>query len=191
MATWIALLLSRKISRPISALLVAAGEVRKGNLGYRVQTKAIDELATLVRAFNEMMHELEANSRELESRRQFTEAILESIPTGVISLASDGRIQRVNRALHGLFPEDQVARAVHLRDLFPREDVAEIEYLMKRARRTGVAASQIDLESPRAGSASGRDGFGAAGAPFGGARIRRGARRHQRAAARAEGRGVA
>ena len=57
-----------------------------------------------MRAFNEMMHELEANSRELESRRRFTEAILESIPTGVISLTADGRIQRVNRALHGTVP---------------------------------------------------------------------------------------
>lgn len=148
-ATWIALMLARQISVPISALLVAAGEVRKGNLGHRVQVTAIDELATLVRAFNEMILELEANSRELESRRRFTEAILESIPTGVISLAADGRIQRVNRALHGLFAEDQIAHAAHLRDLFPRQDVAEIEYLMKRARRTGVAASQIDIESPR------------------------------------------
>ena len=34
-----------------------------------------------------MTQELEANSRELERRRRFTEAILESIPTGVISLA--------------------------------------------------------------------------------------------------------
>jgi two-component system nitrogen regulation sensor histidine kinase NtrY len=148
-ATWIALLLARQISIPISALLVAASEVRKGNLGHRVQVKAIDELATLVRAFNEMMHELEANSRELESRRRFTEAILESIPTGVISLAADGRIQRVNRALHGFFNEEQINHAAYLSDLFPAPDVAEIQYLMKRARRTGVAASQIDLESPR------------------------------------------
>jgi len=148
-ATWIALMLSRQIIQPISALLVAAGEVRKGNLAHRVRVQAIDELATLVRAFNEMLHELEANSRELESRRRFTEAILESIPTGVISLSADGRIQRVNRALHGLFPEDQLDRAERLDDLFPLEDVAEIQYLMKRARRTGVAASQIDLESTR------------------------------------------
>jgi PAS domain S-box-containing protein len=148
-ATWIALILARQISVPISALLGAAGEVRKGNLSYRVAVKAMDELATLVRGFNEMMHELEANARELESRRRFTEAILESIPTGVISLSADGRIQRVNRALHGLFSEEQIARAVRLADLFPSEDVTELEYLMKRARRTGLAASQIDLESPR------------------------------------------
>ncbi len=148
-ATWIALMLARQISVPISALLGAAGEVRKGNLSYRVDVKAMDELATLVRGFNEMMHELEANARELESRRRFTEAILESIPTGVISLSPDGRIQRVNRALHGLFQDGQIEQAVRLADLFPAEDVTEIEYLMKRARRTGLAASQIDLESPR------------------------------------------
>ncbi|MGA3204187.1 MAG: ATP-binding protein [Bryobacteraceae bacterium] len=147
-STWIALMLARQISVPISALLGAAREVRKGNLSYRVDVKAMDELATLVRGFNEMMHELEANARELESRRRFTEAILESIPTGVISLSSEGRIQRVNRALHGLFSEEQLARAARLADLFPPDDVTEIEYLMKRARRTGLAASQIDLESP-------------------------------------------
>jgi two-component system, NtrC family, nitrogen regulation sensor histidine kinase NtrY len=147
-ATWIALLLSRQIISPISALLVAASEVRKGNLSHRVTVRAIDELATLVRAFNEMMQELEGNSRELESRRRFTEAILESIPTGVISLSQDGRIQRVNRALHGLFPSERILRAAHLGDLFVEEDVREIQYLMKRARRTGVAASQIELETP-------------------------------------------
>jgi two-component system nitrogen regulation sensor histidine kinase NtrY len=147
-ATWIALLLSRQIISPISALLVAASEVRKGNLSHRVKVRAIDELATLVRAFNEMMQELEGNSCELESRRRFTEAILESIPTGVISLSQEGRIQRVNRALHGLFPGERILRAAHLSDLFPEEDVREIQYLMKRAHRTGVAASQIEMETP-------------------------------------------
>jgi len=146
-ATWIALLLSRQIISPISALLVAAGEVRKGNLGHRVRAKAIDELATLVRAFNEMMQELEANSRELENRRRFTETILESIPTGVLSVSADGRIQRVNRALQGLLPPEQVERAAHLSDLFSREDASEIQYLMKRARRTGIAASQIEVHT--------------------------------------------
>ena len=73
-----------------------------------------------MRAFNEMMQELEANSRELESRRRFTEAILESIPTGVLSVTADGRIQRVNRALVGLLSLEQVERAVHLRATFFR-----------------------------------------------------------------------
>jgi two-component system, NtrC family, nitrogen regulation sensor histidine kinase NtrY len=147
-ATWIALILSRQIITPISALLEAAGQVRRGNLAYRVRTKAIDELATLVRGFNEMTEELEANSRELENRRQFTEAILESIPTGVISLAPDGTIRKTNRALRSLFPDEQVERALKVADLFPDDEVAEIRYLMKRAQRTGIAASQFDVERP-------------------------------------------
>jgi PAS domain S-box-containing protein len=147
-ATWIALLLAKQISVPISALLEAASQVRKGNLRHRVNVPANDEMASLVRGFNEMIDGLEDNSRELESRRRFTEAILESIPTGVISLTSDGRIQRVNRALRGLFPADQVERAATLGDLFPSEHAAELRYLMKRARRTGLAASQVDLERP-------------------------------------------
>src|SRR5262249_53458988 len=105
-ASWLALFLARQISGPITALLTAAQQIRRGNLGYRVHVRAIDELALLVNGFNEMAEALEANSRELERRRRFTEAILESIPTGVISLSSDCRIQSVNRALKGIFPED-------------------------------------------------------------------------------------
>lgn len=146
-ATWIARILADQISNPISALLRAASEVRRGNLGYRLEVKAIDELATLVRGFNEMMQALETNSRELESRRLFTEAILESIPTGVISITPDGRIQRVNRALRGIFAEEKVEKALYLRDLFPAEDSAELRYLINRARRTGVSATQMDLKS--------------------------------------------
>jgi nitrogen fixation/metabolism regulation signal transduction histidine kinase len=153
-STWIVLVLARQISVPISALLEAAGQIRRGNLNHRVSANATDELATLVRAFNEMIQALQANSRELETRRQFTEAILESIPTGVISLSGEGFIQRGNRALHGLFPSEQVDNARRLEDLFPLDDVREIRYLMKRAQRTGVAATQLDLE-PQAGQGGG------------------------------------
>lgn len=144
-ATWVALFLAKQISVPITALFDAAQQIRLGNFGYRIQVRAGDELATLVRAFNEMSTQLDANTRELENRRRFTEAILESIPTGVISITSDGRIQSVNRALKGLFSADQVDRAAHLEDLFSGEDTAELRYLMNRARRTGLAASQFDL----------------------------------------------
>jgi len=144
-ATWVALFLAKQISVPIAALAHAAKEVGEGNLGYRVQVGANDELVGLVQGFNRMTEQLDANSRELDARRRFTEAILENIPTGVISISADGRIQRVNRALKSILPEALVTSAQTLNDLFPREDVAEILYLMKRARRTRVAAQQLDL----------------------------------------------
>ena len=145
--TWIALFFAKQISVPITALLDAASEVRKGNLKHRVNVRAIDELAWLVRGFNQMTQELEASSQELDRRRRFTEAILESIPTGVISIGSDGSIQRVNQALSKIFPAALVAKATRLEDLFSREDTAEIKYLMKRARRTGAASRQVELRT--------------------------------------------
>jgi len=145
-AAWSAQILSRQISVPISALLEAAKEVRRGNLSYRVRVGAMDELATLVRGFNEMTNELEGNARELEARRRFTEAILESIPTGVISVAADERIERVNHALAGIFPVEVIASAKRLSDLFTPDDLAEIRYLLKRAQRAGSAACQLDLQ---------------------------------------------
>lgn len=145
-AAWCAQILARQISVPISALLGGAKEVRRGNLSYRVRVNAIDELATLVRAFNEMTSELEANAHELEARRRFTEAILESIPTGVISVSANERIERVNRVLATIFPRETISSATRLDHLFSPEHLAEIRYLLKRARRTGSAGCQLEIQ---------------------------------------------
>ena len=148
-ASWISQILARQISVPVSALLEAAKEVRQGNLSFRVRVRAMDELATLVRSFNEMTRDLEGNAKELEARRRFTEAILESIPTGVLSVSDDGRIERVNRAFRGIFSEGGELRASRLDDLFQGDNLSEIRYLMKRARRTGAAGSQMEITSSR------------------------------------------
>lgn len=147
LATWMALFLAKQISVPISALLRGAGEVGRGNLTHRVEVEAIDELGGLVHGFNQMTSQLDSNSRELEARRRFTEAILESIPSGVLSLAADGSVLRVNRAFRKMFSEEKIAAATRLEDLFSREDTAEIKYLMKRARRAGSASREIEFRS--------------------------------------------
>jgi PAS domain S-box-containing protein len=121
--------------------------VRRGNLRHRVTVRAEDELALLVTGFNQMTEALESSGIELDRRRRFTEAILESIPTGVISIGSDGSIQHVNRALSKIFPGGQTSKATRLEDLLSREDTTEIRYLMKRARRTGVASRQLELRT--------------------------------------------
>jgi PAS domain S-box-containing protein len=144
--SWLAHLLARQISGPIAALLRGVEEVSQGNLGHQIKVNAVDELAQLVSGFNRMTADLEANRTEIEARRRFTEAILESIPTGVISVDSAGAIQRVNKALEDIFPELAPRKALRLDDLFSREDAAEIRYLMNRARRTGHAARQLEVK---------------------------------------------
>jgi PAS domain S-box-containing protein len=145
LSTWVVLLLAKQISVPIAELLKGAEEVRQGNLSYRVSTTAADELATLVRGFNDMTQALEANDRELERRRRFTEAILDNIPTGVVSLAAEGRILRVNRAMKQIFPDIDTEPSRRLEDLFPSEEASELRYMMKRARRTGIATRQFEF----------------------------------------------
>lgn len=148
-ASWLAHYLARQISGPISAVLGAIDEVSHGNLGYRLKVTAVDELAQLVSGFNRMTADLESNRTEIESRRRFTEAILESIPTGVISVDAQGAIQLLNKALVEIFPDSNPRSAVRLEDLFSREDAAEIRYLMNRARRTGHATQQLEIRTPR------------------------------------------
>ncbi|MFZ5926190.1 MAG: sensor histidine kinase [Acidobacteriota bacterium] len=148
-AVWVALFLARQITAPVTALLEAARAVRSGDLSWRVQVAATDELATLVRAFNEMTEDLQANRDELERRRRFIEAVLESIPTGVISLSHDMTVLLVNSAMQKILPEQRIEAGVRLTDLIPGGRAGEFLRLLKRARRTGSASRQFEVETPQ------------------------------------------
>ena len=146
-ATWLALFLSKQIVTPIEALVEATSKVSSGQLDYRIQSRAIDELGMLVASFNQMTEQLQHSRDELEARRRFTEAILESIPTGVISLSASGEIRRVNSALGRIFSPQQAAQARRLEDLFSGPDWLEVRRLVQRAQRTGLAAGPLDLNT--------------------------------------------
>jgi nitrogen fixation/metabolism regulation signal transduction histidine kinase len=144
-ATWSALFLSKQIVIPIERLLRATAQVSLGHLDYRVETGAIDELGLLVRSFNQMAEQLQHGREELDARRRFTEAILEAIPTGVISLSGKNEILRVNPALGRIFPPERAAPARWLEDLLEGEDLARVRRLIRRARITGLATASLDL----------------------------------------------
>lgn len=148
-AVWVALFLARQITGPVTALLEAARAVRAGNLAWRVRVAATDELATLVRAFNEMTQDLEANRDELERRRRFIEAVLESIPSGVISLSHDMTVLLVNSAMRRILPEQPIEPGVKLTHLIPGGRAGEFLRLLKRARRTGSASRQFEVDTPQ------------------------------------------
>ncbi len=147
-ATWVALFLSKQVTVPIEALAEATHEVSVGNLGYRIKVRATDELGVLVRSFNDMVGQLEESRMELERRRRETEAILESIPTPVISLSRDRRVIRVNPAVERMFGPQRAA-APTLRDLLPAEELRDVDHLLRRSLRQGFATSQLDLSTPR------------------------------------------
>src|SRR6266496_3650635 len=169
-STWLALYLSRLVTRPVVALAEATQQISRGNLDYRVDIPAADELGDLVRSFNSMAGELAASRRqietasqelsaaniELEQRRRHIETILESIPTGVLSLNADRRVTHVNQALlRMLRPSEEPSRAslaligAALPDLFPVEVLAELDPLLRRADRMNTTTTQMEIALQR------------------------------------------
>jgi hypothetical protein len=169
--TWLALFLSKIVTRPLSALAEATQEISRGRLDYRVPVSAADEIGDLVRSFNRMAEDLETSRRqieassrdlsaanaELDQRRRQTETILESIPTGVLSLDADRRVAHINQALLRMFHPDagheaapQILRGASLADVFPAEVLEDFESLLRRADRMGMTTSQMEMQLPRA-----------------------------------------
>ena len=111
-AFWMAINISRTIADPVQKLAEATERIKKGELDYHTDVVGDDELAALARSFNEMTRDLAENRRRLEQsaselrisnarlleRREYIEAILQSLSAGVISLDETGRITTINGA---------------------------------------------------------------------------------------------
>jgi two-component system, NtrC family, nitrogen regulation sensor histidine kinase NtrY len=158
--TWVALYLSKLVTVPIQALAEATQEVARGNLEHRVDVAAHDELGTLVNSFNEMTaqlaesrrqidsstHSLEQAIEERERRGKLMETILENIPTGVVSLESNGTISRMNTAMANMFGE--TARSARtLGELAGEETAREITHLMRRSLRMGAVTRELEISA--------------------------------------------
>jgi len=161
--TWLALFLSKLVTRPVAALAEATQEISRGRLDYRVDVAAADEIGDLVRSFNQMAEELESNRTQIENstreladanialqqRRTQIETILESIPNGVLSLNAERRIAHVNQAFLRLFrPGDEnqpleTLVGASMAGAFPQEMLQEIEPLLRRAERMGITTIQM------------------------------------------------
>jgi two-component system nitrogen regulation sensor histidine kinase NtrY len=168
--TWLALFLSKLVTRPLAALAEATQEISRGRLDYRIDVSAADEIGDLVRSFNRMAEELETSRRqieassrdasianaELDQRRRQMETILESIPTGVLSLDAGRSVTLANQALLRMFhPEgyadgQHMLRGARLTDVFPAEVLQDLEPLLRRADRMGMTTSQMEMSLLRA-----------------------------------------
>ncbi len=170
-STWMALLLSKLVNRPVAALAAGTEAISKGQLDYRVDIRATDELAELVQSFNSMAEQLESSRRQieassrdvgaaneaLESRRRYIETVLESLPTGVISIDAARHVTLANAAFSRMFYLDRseyVSPAtlvnLPLRDVVPADVLADLEPLLRRADRMGITAANMELALPRA-----------------------------------------
>jgi two-component system nitrogen regulation sensor histidine kinase NtrY len=149
-ATWFGLYLARGITDPIQMLAEGTREVAAGNLQYKVQVRADDEIGILVDSFNRMTadlatsqakleqtyRDLQAKHTEVEQRRRYTETVLEAVATGVVSLDPAGRVTTINGAaerLLGLPAARMQGRAAA--EVFRAPEYADITGLIQRMGR--------------------------------------------------------
>ncbi|MDQ2834245.1 MAG: ATP-binding protein [Acidobacteriota bacterium] len=169
-SSWLALHLSKQVTRPVEALADAMEAIAAGDYAHRVQESATEELGELVRSFNRMAADLEDSRRAvehstvqlsaantaLEARRSELETMLETIPNGVATLDADRRIVLANRALSEMMDPggQQPFYGNVMEDVFPAEVAEVIDRLIKRSHRMGSASSELELAS------AGNDRFG-------------------------------
>ena len=104
LALWIGLIIANSIIEPLSSVIRVANIARSGNLEVRVDNNlGIEEISRLGLSFNKMLDEISRNRKELiaanyqiNQRREFTEAILTGVSSGVIGLDASGKVNLPN-----------------------------------------------------------------------------------------------
>ena len=160
---WLAVFLSKQITRPVEALADAMDEIADGKLEQRVSVDSSGEMAELVRAFNHMAQDLETSrhmaesSREqlseanqaLESRRRELETILETIPSGVVTLDKSGAILLANRAFASLIGlrEATGLSGRQIEALFSADCGEDLARVIRRSHRMGAASTELEMHA--------------------------------------------
>ena len=111
---YVGLGLSNRLISPIAELIHASQEVGRGNFNYQIKNKTllqnkISELKKLGNAFNKMVFDIKNNRSELieandqlDQRRQFSEAVLSGVYSGVIGLDKNFKINLPNKTAEKL-----------------------------------------------------------------------------------------
>lgn len=124
-AIWFALRFADRQVEPLTNLVGAAREVGQGNFALRLEGRTgADEIGLLNRAFNRMTAQLEKQTqalvnanRQIDDRRAFTEAVLESVTAGVVSVDAEACVTLMNSSAQSLLaheglPEDLVGQSL-------------------------------------------------------------------------------
>ncbi|MXX10773.1 MAG: HAMP domain-containing protein [Nitrospira sp. SB0677_bin_15] len=111
-ATWFGFYVARSITVPIQKLAEGTEAVARGDLNVSIQVNATDEIGTLIESFNRMTQDLstskvkleEANQSlvesnvEVDQRRAYTEAVVDTIASGVMSIDTRDTITTFNHS---------------------------------------------------------------------------------------------
>ena len=162
-ATWLGFKIARGITIPIQRLAEGTHEVAQGNLDYRIEVMADDEIGTLVNSFNQMTADIQASRREvnqasrelrasnveLEQRRRYMEIVLRDVAAGVVSADAEGRVTTVNRSAERMFGvEAEAILGKHYRELLGERELEIVEDFYKSLKYAGDGSvdRQVEVE---------------------------------------------
>jgi PAS domain S-box-containing protein len=131
----LSILISRTITRPIVKLHQGAEQIMKGNLDYKVGTKARDEVGQLSRQFDIMTVSLKESRAELEEHSQNLEKLVGERTAELEERIKESERQRV--ALINIAQELDVTNANLLTEMTERKR-AEEELEIQRARLKSI-----------------------------------------------------
>ncbi len=124
---WVALLVADRLIRPVTNLVQAAQKIADGDLSVRVpeDKERSDEVAFLSQSFNLMTDRLQrqtgtllSTNQQLDERRAFIEAVLESVSAGVMSIDPQNIIRLANSTAEKLLgAQDASIVGTNLRDV--------------------------------------------------------------------------
>ncbi|HMK52825.1 MAG TPA: ATP-binding protein, partial [Thermodesulfobacteriota bacterium] len=137
-ATWFGFHLAKDITVPIKDLAEATNRIASGDLNFRIQMKAADEIGMLVQSFNQMTGDLQVSRSELEQRKKYMEIILKNVAAGVISMDEKGDVSTINTSAEQMLGiKGEAALEKNLSEVLPKEYVGEIERLLGDLRSSG------------------------------------------------------
>src|SRR5919112_1804476 len=136
------LLLTRRVSRPLSETRDAAIRVASGDYAATVPVKSRDELGEVARTFNYMAEEIEHYVGEIQEQKSRLEAVLQASPEAVVATDPDERVTMVNPAaarMLGIGPSD---RGRTLEEIGIPDGVLTC---LREAALNGVAVREVEL----------------------------------------------
>jgi PAS domain S-box-containing protein len=162
-SVWLALFLSKQITQPVEALADAMDQVAAGKYDHRVAVIATGEMGELVRVFNHMAADLDTSRQlaetssaqlsaanlSIEERRRELETIVETIPSGVVTLDGANTVLLSNRAFAALMGrrEDIGLRGEKIESFLPADCADDLDGVIRRCHRMGVAATEIEFHA--------------------------------------------
>ena len=136
------LLLTRRVTRPLSETRDAAIRVASGDYTATVPVKSRDELGEVARTFNYMAEEIEHYVGEIQEQKSRLEAVLQASPEAVVATDPEERVTMVNPAAARMLGIRASDRGRTLEEIgAPRA----LLRCLREAAANGVAVREVEL----------------------------------------------